>query len=332
MLSRPSVSVVIPNYNYGAYIEEALISVFNQTFQDFEVIVVDDGSNDNSRELLRSLETKYEGRLKVIFQKNSGPSVARNKGIEMSKGNYIAFLDADDFWVSERLSKTVNFLINYPNYAMVYAKSIFFENATGKLLEEDHGIGTAKTRQSGKCLEGLFIQGNFIATGTILIQRFVFEKVGFFDKNFRGGEDLDMWMRIAARYEIGYIPEILVRVRSHGRNITFQMLSQAKQEVLRTKKCLRDNPYLKSKIGEETIKRKVYNGYYNLGRELILSNQQNRGRIWLQKALKIDPKWTKNKIFIYYLFSFFPFIKVIKCLRAYWHSLRKGFVIKYKKV
>ena len=98
-MKKPLVSVIIPTYNSAGYIEEALESVFEQTLQDFEIIVVDDGSTDGTGEVLR----KYGDRIRYIYQENNGPASARNGGIRVARGEYIAFLDADDLWVSTKL-------------------------------------------------------------------------------------------------------------------------------------------------------------------------------------------------------------------------------------
>lgn len=107
----PKVSIIIPTYNSAKYIHDAIESVLNQTYQDFEIIVMDDGSIDNTKKVLRSyIESK---KIRYFYQKNKGPSAARNKGIREAKGEYIAFLGADDIWHKKKLEKSINFMNIY---------------------------------------------------------------------------------------------------------------------------------------------------------------------------------------------------------------------------
>lgn len=318
----PRVSVVIPNFNYGAYIGETLQSALNQTYSDFELIVVDDGSTDNSLEIIRRFEDHFKGRLRLLTQPNQGVAVARNTGIQVSRGEMIAFLDADDIWLETTLEKTLGYLEAHPDCAMVYGNTEFFDSASGRSLGTDHGPG-AKEPHAGNCLEPLFLDGNFIPLMTVLMRRSVFDDIGHFDTRFKVGEDLDLWMRVAGKYLIGYIPEVLTRVRRHGGNLTFQSLASDKANVLILKKCLRLYPELKATLPEEKIKQRYYQSYYGLGSSLVLSGKKRRGRQWLRKALRLNGGLTHNKIGMYFTLSYLPGITWVNACRRAWRSSRQ---------
>jgi len=142
----PLVSVIIPTYNRAQYICEAVKSVLRQTFSDFELIVVDDGSVDNTKEIL----TPYLGIVKYIYQNNSGIAAARNAGIEMSRGEFIAFLDSDDLWVRDKLQLQVHLLRQQSKLAMVYADYCIFDNNLSDLSFCHHVTsGSTKRKQYG---------------------------------------------------------------------------------------------------------------------------------------------------------------------------------------
>jgi len=322
---NPLVSIIVPNYNYGRFISETLRSILRQTFTDYEVIVIDDGSTDNSRDVVDHMASDFGERLTYIYQNNQGVSAARNKGIKTARGQYIAFIDADDIWLIDTLGKLVNFLENNPNISMVYGNTEFFDSSTYKSLGFDHGNNSLKIPYTGKCIDQLFIRGNFIPIMTTLTRREVFNSIGFFDVRFRVGEDLDMWLRLTASYEIGYINEVLCRVRRHGNNLTFNYLEDIKVEIIRTRKVLRMNPRLKEFLGEDIITKKWYLAYYHLGMQLILKSDRKKGRRWLKKALKLNLNPFINKIYIYYCLSYLPFIGIIDKARQSWRCINSLF-------
>lgn len=227
----PLVSVIIPTYNSAKYIEEALRSVFNQTFQDFEIIVIDDGSTDNTGKILE----KYNQIIRYICQANGGPSSARNTGIRQAKGKFIAFLDADDLWLPTKLEKQIALFNCNSNLGMV---------TTGACSFDDKGVfgySTNKraTLMNGNIARNIFLHSN-IGTPTVLVKKEVFDKIGLFEENIRQGEDDNMWIRIAANYDVELIDEALIQVRNHPTRMTFNRAElvanvQASIELLKTK-------------------------------------------------------------------------------------------------
>lgn len=206
-MTKPRISVVIANYNYGRFLRDAIDSVLAQRYENLEVLVVDDGSTDESRSILES----YRGRVRPVLQENRGVSAARNRGIAESTSPLIAFLDSDDLWHPDKLERQVEQLDD-PDVGMVY---------TGLRYIDSNGreLGRTLLGSSGNVLEELvLLRGPGVpASGSgALIRREVFERVGLFDTSLSTSADWDMWRRIACHYAIELVREPLVFYRQHG--------------------------------------------------------------------------------------------------------------------
>lgn len=211
MSNKPFISVVIPLYNKQNYIHETIVSVLEQKYNNFELIIVDDGSTDNSAKIVKGF---LDSRLKYVYKKNQGVSAARNKGIELAKYDLIAFLDADDLWESNYLETIIELYIDYPE-ASFYGTSYFFK------LGENGSLKTPVTslKKPKKC-SGLidnYFQASlldpFHPTSGIVIRKEVFEKVGYFLVGQKLAEDLDMWTRIALKYKMAFSMKQCVQYR-----------------------------------------------------------------------------------------------------------------------
>ena len=204
MKNIPKVSVLIPAYNAMPYLEAALSSVLNQTFTDYEVIVINDGSTDNIEEWMTQVS---DSRVQLVSQPNLGVSQTRNNGIKKSRGEYLAFLDADDLWESTKLAKQVQVLNNHPEVGLVYTGVAYVDekgNSTGRVV---------KYRQEGHVWQEL-TKGNLVECGSVaMVRRQCFEECGVFDTAVAPCEDWDMWLRIAKAYPFKVIEEPLVYYR-----------------------------------------------------------------------------------------------------------------------
>lgn len=195
------VSVVIPVYNREATIERAIRSVLDQTYSDFEIIVVDDGSRDQSQQIIEKLQ-RQNRKIRYFRQENLGPSAARNKGIAEARSEYIAFLDSDDYWYPQKLAKQIQLFSTHHGLGMVYCwaevinrfSKSWYKNAT-------------YTKNAFGCL---LAEGNFIATSSAITKKTVFNRIGYFDEEIKGPEDFDLWLRIADRFKIDCVKEYLV--------------------------------------------------------------------------------------------------------------------------
>jgi glycosyltransferase involved in cell wall biosynthesis len=207
----PKVSVIIPAYNVMAYLPETLDSVLKQTFVDFEVIIVNDGSSDGIEAWAEQLT---DPRVKFFSQKNQGPSVARNTGLDQAQGNYIAFLDADDLWDSSKLEKQVQVLDNNLEVGLVYTWVASIDQngrSRGRILEH---------HQEGNVWKAL-LKHNILECGsTPMVRRNCLQTVGNFDLNLPNSQDRDMWIRIASQYKFAVIKEPLVSYRQRTGSVS----------------------------------------------------------------------------------------------------------------
>jgi len=206
------VAIIIPTYNAANFIEKAIDSVFAQSYSDYEIIVVDDGSTDNTKEILE----KYGNRITYILQSNQGVAIARNTGIRNSESEYIAFLDSDDQWLPEKLERQMEILENNIDTSMVHTNDIRISEK-GKALY----IDSPKIKYlSGKISKYLLLRKASIKTSTVLLRRECLDKVGLFDSCLSrlGVEDRDLWIRFTKYYNAYYIDKLLVKylVRSNS--------------------------------------------------------------------------------------------------------------------
>ncbi len=209
-MTRALVSVVIPAYNAGPFITEALQSVLGQTYSNLEVIVVDDGSTDDTRERVAA----FGGRVTLIPQANSGAAVARNTGIRYSHGTYLAFLDADDVWLPNKVARLVEALERSADAGAAYHGYVAMEE-TGAVVGQP-----VIPAHDGDVLQPLLL-GCFFGPPMVMIPRACLNRVGGFDPDLKLGEDWDLFLRIAlAGLPIRRVPEVLVRCRAHRMNTT----------------------------------------------------------------------------------------------------------------
>jgi len=208
------VSVILPTYNRSRMISEAIDSVLNQTFKDFELIVVDNYSTDNTESAVQSYRDK---RIRYYKNHNHGlVSVSRNYGIEKSGGEYIAFLDDDDLWLPEKLEKQLILLDSNKELGLVYS-DYYNMDSNGNLIGEPCFRSLKPFR--GNVFNELIVV-NFVPQLTVLIRREALDVVGGFNLKYRIAQDYDLWLRIAERYLIDFTEEPLAKYRIHGGNVS----------------------------------------------------------------------------------------------------------------
>jgi tetratricopeptide (TPR) repeat protein len=200
---EPLVSVIIPNYNHARYVGDAIRSVLAQDYHHYEVIVVDDGSTDNSREVI----AVFGDQVRCVFQQNAGLSAARNTGIKASKGSLIGVLDADDMYEPAFLSTLVAALQEHFDADGIYCGYQFVDHVNTLLPQIE-----ARPVEPEKLYEAL-LEGNFFVPESIFLRRTVYDNVGLFDEALRACEDWDVWLRAAKKYRIIHSTKILTRHR-----------------------------------------------------------------------------------------------------------------------
>ncbi|MDI6820688.1 MAG: glycosyltransferase [Patescibacteria group bacterium] len=238
---KKRVSVIIPTYNFSQYIGEAIDSVLNQTYKNIEIIVIDDGSTDNIHVVLG----KYikNGQIKYFYQENRGPGVARNLGIKNSFGDFIAFLDADDVWRSDKLEKQMKLFEN-PKVGLVYSDMEFFGN---NFHFKKYSEMTKRFYQGEAMME--LIKRNFIPVSSVILRRGVFDRTDYFTEDFKNLaiiEDYELWLRVAKIFEIDFIPDALVRYRIHGAQMSHGRARNYRSLAFLYKKLLKDSSFPRS--------------------------------------------------------------------------------------
>lgn len=198
MQDQPLVSVVIATYNMGEYLPDAVDSVLNQNWENLEVIVIDDGSVDNSSK--RILKFNDDPRFRYVRTENQGQPKAKNRGLSESKGEFIAFCDADDLWHPEKLKIQMPSFTN-PNVGVVYSDVSYIDASGKEVVSHKH-----YPRYSGKITRKLAIK-NFIPFGTAVFRRECLDRNGSFDESLPMGIDWDLWLRYSVHWEFEYIPK-----------------------------------------------------------------------------------------------------------------------------
>jgi len=258
-IEMPKVSVIIPTYNSAKYLAEAIDSIIGQTYQSFEIIIIDDGSIDNTTEIVNDFINRYPLiAIRYIYQQNKGPSSARNVGIENSKCEYIAFLDADDLWLPLKLELQLDAILQSELIGIVTCDAYYIDSF-GKIFKE----AKYKDYSNPKLLRRELMLRNVVSGGSsALVRRKCFNEVGLFDETLRGSEDRDMWFRAAKFYEIKLVTELLIKIRQHENNAS----SNVAMIKLSRKKFIRKN------IGDFSWvdKRKAYSYiYFDAAREYL---------------------------------------------------------------
>ena len=244
------ISIIIPTYNRAKTIERAVSSVLTQTIGEIECIVVDDCSTDNTQEIIRSIDDD-----RVVYirhERNKNASVARNTGIELAKGEYFAFQDSDDEWLPTKLEKQLALMESLPgDYGLVYCWQDYYDGE--KLIHEHHKSNRGNIFP--KVLARIMTGG----TQTLFIRREVLDRVGGFDERITNGDDQDFIRRIAQRYKVDLVPEVLVKVYiNHGsgerlsdpkvEKNNLDYIDSRKLELKKFKRVLFTRPDLKASI------------------------------------------------------------------------------------
>ncbi len=254
------VSVVIPAYNRADLILETIQSVLAQTFTDYEIIVVDDGSTDNTAEILRELIES--GKIQYVWQENQGESAARNHGLRLAQGEYIAFLDSDDLWLPQKLEAQVSYLDAHPEAGLAQSSFTKFDDATG----EDLGTRSGAWFSGWIYPEILMHWSDLMAADAVLIPAKVIERVGGFDEKLRRGEDLDLWRRISRYYPFAAMPEILTKVRVHSNSVSANKAEASKAFRIYLEKAFADDASLSIEFRKKALARMyAYMAYNQIG-------------------------------------------------------------------
>jgi glycosyltransferase involved in cell wall biosynthesis len=288
----PQISVIVPLYNGESYIRETIQSVLSQTVQDFEIVVVDDGSTDRGKEIILRMESS----IRYFYQENSGVTTARNQGFLNSAGEFIAFLDQDDRWYPHKLEVQARVLNERPEIGIVYSDIDLIDEA-GRVIERKHLENRAQP--AGKA-DNVF--STILADypnphpfpSTVMMRREIFIGSGMFDTAFKKNcyEDKELWFRIVNKRQgrFFFISEPLVQRRCHP--LQGERDQEARDEnwdVYWGKVSERLDDHLKAELH-----RKLARMLSREGKELIVKGDIERGRMYLKKSFRYDAFSLKN--------------------------------------
>ncbi|TYS59867.1 glycosyltransferase [Sutcliffiella horikoshii] len=294
MIENELVSVIIPCFNSEKWIIETIDSVLNQTYSNIEIIVVDDGSTDNTKDVI----SNYSKRIKYIYQQNKGPSVARNLGIKKSKGKYVAFLDSDDLWESNKLEKQVEFLENNQNIALVFS-NVKVINEKGEYLYT-HYNNIPKDKK--EIITAFFLGKITMNTPTIVAHKKAIQKVGGFQEHLPVREDHFLLMNMVDNFNIYHFKEPLVKRRINEGSLSSVVDPDKVFHMLESfvTISMKEFPYL------EKYKRNIYSKInISLGTSYWKSGNYKNSKVFIIKSIRLNPLRIR-----YYLFLLLVFLGI----------------------
>jgi len=235
------VTTIIATYNRDKFLEKTLISVINQTIPIDEIIIVDDGSTDNTKHVVKPYDIKY------IFQQNQGVSSARNRGLKEVKNEWVCFLDSDDIWEETKLEKQIQFHQQNPNILFSHTDELWKFN--DKVIKQKKH----QYKPSGFCFEQN-LANTLIGASTLMIHKSIFDDIGYFDEKLVACEDYDLWLRILTKYELGLVNEKLItKIAGHSGQLSFETPLMDSYRIKALQKHI-DSKY-EHKIKEEILKK-----------------------------------------------------------------------------
>jgi glycosyltransferase involved in cell wall biosynthesis len=257
---RPLVSVIIPAYNAAGFIHETLNSVFDQTYSNYEVIVVNDGSPDTDE--LEQVLAPFRDRLIYIQQENKGPSAARNHAIEKARGEFVAFLDSDDNWLPDYLEEQIKLIRSEHGFDMVYSDAWLFGDSPlsgRRFMECAPSFGPVT-------FESLLLYQTSVITSCTVVRRQSVIDAGLFDERFIRCEDFDLWIRLAHRgARIGFQEQVLARHRTHRASLAANEIAMGESQIEVLKKAKQTLPL--SEAEHKLINRQLENCAAQIDRE-----------------------------------------------------------------
>lgn len=282
-MGEGKVSVVVAAYNAAAFLARAVESVLGQTVPVLEVLVVDDASEDDTPAVAAALARRQAQVLYVRREKNGGVSAARNEGIIRARGEWVAFLDADDAWLPEKLARQLAALGRRPDAAWAYCDGW---HADAALRPTRHRLSDGLGCTSEGRTYPRLLAGEFVWPSTTIFRRQVFEAVGLFDEGLRGCEDWDFFIRVARRYPCVYVPEPLILHRTHPASLTAAQRPVVREHCRRAlEKLLSATPDL-----DPATRRRLYFNFHRTWGYLRFTGGDRQGaRADFRAALKFRP-------------------------------------------
>ena len=302
-MKEMSISAVIPSYNSARFLPNAIKSILKQTRKVDEIIVVDDGSSDDTAEVVE----QFGSAVRYIYQENSGPSAARNRGLRFAKGDWIAFLDADDLWTSQKIENQCN-AVETHKVKLVAGDMAEVDNRLNILepsVLKKHNLlkfFVNQPRLQNPLGMNRLLNKNFIPTGTVLVEKEVITSLGGFTEDIRYGEDLELWSKIAGLYPIACLPEVLMLRTRHEENATNaseNMLEGLVRVMVSLKSWMAVHPEIQGVPMDYYIAR----AWAALGYFLFSSHRQKNAAYCFRKSMAAK---ISLRAALYYCASFLP--------------------------
>jgi len=281
----PIISIVLPLYNGATFVKETLEAVAAQTFQDAELIVVDDGSSDDSSQIVEEIcghsSSEILQRLSLVKQENQGVAAARNHGIEKAGSKWIALLDQDDIWLPEKLEVQYEATQKYPDACWHYSAFVRF-----------YADGREKVKNNGSAnrlitLERMLSGELFVPPSTVLVLKEIFQEIGGFDSEFIPSDEWDFFLKLAEKFQNSYSEKVLVRFPSHLSSTA----KRQKRQIFEAQKIVieKHSEKVSGSIPTSVIKRRKANILWHLGCENELSGETKKARKYYFEAVKTNP-------------------------------------------
>ena len=295
------ISVIIPTYNCDKYICEALDSVLQQTYSNYEIIVIDDGSTDTTRTIVNN---RYHS-VRYYYLENNGVAAARNFGISMAQGELIAFLDADDIWLPEKLEKQAALFNKNDKLGMAFTENSFFN---------EQGVTTNKANKRERLMHGDIVKNiflnSYVVTSTVMVRKNVFDTVGSFEEGLTVAEDDNMWMRIGMKYCVELLDESMLMYRITEGSLSrksdnFFIGVKASIEIIQ-----KNHPDLYNRLGTSAIRKKKSDLFFSEGYHYFSQGMQKEARSNFIKSYINYPFEFKSLLYI--ISTYFPQWIIVK--------------------
>ena len=294
------VSVVIPTHNRVELLPRAIESVLKQTYADLEIIVVSDGSTDNTEEVVKKY-TDSDSRVKYIgYSPARGGNVARNIGIEASQGEYVAFLDDDDEWLPEKLDRQIDLLEKDVNVGLVY---------TGvRIIYVNENIEyNSMSKERGDLKKTILIDNCVGTTSTVVLRKSILKKSGMFDDKLKALQDFDLWIRIAQHSKVDVVSEPMINYYNY---LGAKQVSAVTQKYIDAFKYINEKYEKQMRIlSEDEMRQKQTEENFLLANKAMRNGEAKLARVYLKKIMKVG---FSKKAVVYYFLSFLSYKTVLK--------------------
>jgi len=292
VVETPTVSVVIATYNRARFLPETVESVFRQSFQDYELIVVDDGSSDDTRKVLE----RYGSRVRSFYQENRGPSAARNLGVHHARAPWISIQDSDDLCAPNHLETLYGYARDHGDHGLIFANGAYL---AGKEHNRKTIIPPKKSRRlarDGVRLVDLF-EKSIVRLQASLVSKKCYDEVGGHDESLRISMDLDLTFRIFMRYPVAYLEEVVFYYRKHEGNIGRNQELRLLENIRVIEKLIRDFPEAKKMLGQGRVARRLAYRYYRLAKARWNEGRKEAAKDALKQAIALSPLALKYRLY-----------------------------------